>query len=61
MDPYGTSADRDDSASRAVHAGTDSLSGGEKSLTSLALLLSIGQELEFPWRVLDEFDVFMDE
>jgi len=44
-----------------VVSTTDSLSGGEKALTSLSLLLAIGEQLELPWRAMDEFDVFMDE
>jgi structural maintenance of chromosomes protein 6 len=38
-----------------------SLSGGEKSLTSVALLLAFGKSSRSPWRMFDEFDVFMDE
>ena len=36
------------------------LSGGERSYTTLALLLSLGDSLECPFRIMDEFDVFMD-
>eukprot|EP00903_Cladosiphon_okamuranus_P016265 g15001.t1 len=36
------------------------LSGGEKSFATLALLLALGQCHECPFRVMDEFDVFMD-
>lgn len=36
------------------------LSGGERSFTTLALLLAIGESLETPFRVMDEFDVFLD-
>ena len=46
---------------KGIKSTTSSLSGGEKALTSLALLLSIGQQIELPWRAMDEFDVFMDE
>mmetsp|Transcript_19681 Transcript_19681/g.29891 ORF Transcript_19681/g.29891 Transcript_19681/m.29891 type:complete len:1263 (-) Transcript_19681:430-4218(-) len=38
-----------------------SLSGGERSFTTLAMLLSIGSTIECPFRVMDEFDVFMDQ
>eukprot|EP00980_Cylindrotheca_fusiformis_P021406 scaffold8259_cov143-Cylindrotheca_fusiformis.AAC.24 len=36
------------------------LSGGERSYTTIALLLAVGESLETPFRVLDEFDVFLD-
>ncbi|CAM9425747.1 unnamed protein product, partial [Phaeothamnion confervicola] len=36
------------------------LSGGERSYATLALLLSLGSCHECPFRVMDEFDVFMD-
>ncbi|CAN0339833.1 unnamed protein product, partial [Ectocarpus sp. 13 AM-2016] len=36
------------------------LSGGEKSYATLALLLSLGAHHDCPFRVMDEFDVFMD-
>ena len=36
------------------------LSGGERSFTTLALLLALGERLETPFRVMDEFDVFLD-
>jgi chromosome segregation ATPase len=36
------------------------LSGGERSYTTLALLMSLGDTLECPFRIMDEFDVFMD-
>jgi chromosome segregation ATPase len=36
------------------------LSGGERSYTQVALLLALGQNVECPFRIMDEFDVFMD-
>jgi len=36
------------------------LSGGERSFATLSLLLAIGESLETPFRVMDEFDVFLD-
>lgn len=35
-------------------------SGGEKSYTQMCLILALGEKLETPFRVLDEFDVFLD-
>ena len=37
-----------------------SLSGGEKSFTTICLLLALGESLETPFRIMDEFDVFLD-
>lgn len=39
---------------------TKTLSGGEKSFSSICLLLSIWESMGAPLRCLDEFDVFMD-
>jgi chromosome segregation ATPase len=39
---------------------TKTLSGGEKSFSSICLLLSIWEAMGAPLRCLDEFDVFMD-
>lgn len=36
------------------------LSGGERSYVTLSLLLALGESLETPFRVMDEFDVFLD-
>ncbi len=35
------------------------LSGGERSLTTMAFVLALGQSLQTPFRMMDEFDVYM--
>lgn len=37
-----------------------SLSGGERSISSLAFILALGKEVAPPFNAFDEFDVFMD-
>ena len=49
-----------DQDSNEADTDTKQLSGGEKTFTTLALLIAIGQVMETPFRVMDEFDVFMD-
>jgi chromosome segregation ATPase len=35
-------------------------SGGEKSYTQVCLIYALGEKIETPFRILDEFDVFLD-
>jgi len=37
------------------------LSGGERSYVTLALLLALGHVIDAPFRVMDEYDVFLDQ
>lgn len=50
----------DKTEKRAAGRNTKTLSGGEKSFSSICLLLSIWEAMGSPLRCLDEFDVFMD-
>ena len=37
------------------------LSGGERSYTTLCLLMALGHVIECPFRIMDEYDVFLDQ
>lgn len=37
------------------------LSGGERSYTTLCLLMALGHVIECPFRLMDEYDVFLDQ
>ncbi|KAK4464229.1 hypothetical protein QBC42DRAFT_295218 [Cladorrhinum samala] len=50
----------DKTEKRAGGRSTKTLSGGEKSFSSICLLLAIWEAMGSPLRCLDEFDVFMD-
>ena len=45
---------------RAAAANTVALSGGERSTTTISFVLAVGENVECPFRAIDEFDVFMD-
>ena len=47
-----------------VEEGTNdirNLSGGERSFVTLSLLLALGHVVDAPFRLMDEYDVFLDE
>jgi chromosome segregation ATPase len=51
----------DETKTSSKGRATKSLSGGEKSFSSICLLLSLWEAMSAPIRCLDEFDVFMDD
>ncbi len=60
--PPGRDASSQPTAKRGRESGaTDirSLSGGERSFATVCFILSLWDATESPFRILDEFDVFM--
>lgn len=47
-------------ATQSKEKDPKSLSGGEKSFSTICLLLALWEAIGCPIRCLDEFDVFMD-
>jgi len=49
-----------DSRKESIIQDTKSLSGGERSFSTVALLISLWYQMDTPFLSMDEFDVFMD-
>ncbi|XKL59734.1 hypothetical protein PGB90_000750 [Kerria lacca] len=43
-----------------MYMNTESLSGGEKSFSTVAFLMALWSNMELPFYSMDEYDVFMD-
>ncbi len=51
----------DNSDDTTRRSNVQSLSGGERSFTTLSLLLALSHVCDHPFRLMDEYDVFLDE
>lgn len=51
---------KDSADANSQQKDAKALSGGERSYATIALLIALGESLETPFRILDEFDVFLD-
>jgi len=51
----------DDSNVNSKSSDVRNMSGGERSYVTLCLLLALGHVIECPFRLMDEYDVFMDQ
>lgn len=51
----------DETRHSAAGRATTTLSGGEKSFSSICMLMSVWEAMGSPLRCLDEFDVYMDQ
>lgn len=51
----------DNSDESTIRNDVRNLSGGERSFVTFSLLLALGHVIETPFRLLDEYDVYMDE
>ena len=48
-----------DTAAKSGTKNQKTLSGGERSFSTVCFIMSLWDAIEAPFRVLDEFDVFM--
>ena len=55
------SVQADENDVNTLESDVRNMSGGERSYVTLCLLLSLGHIIECPFRLMDEYDVFMDQ